>query len=51
MSLWPFNNDKTQKVISTILLVVGIILFFNLENPVAGISLSLFGLVYLLDVV
>lgn len=52
--MWPFKKDKTQKGISILFLIIGLILIFiptnNIPNSfIVGIILAVVGAIYLID--
>ena len=57
--MWPFNNHKTQKVISLILVLIGIIFLtsvpnihiftLNVSGIVIGSIIGFAGLIYFVD--
>lgn len=49
MVLWPFQNNRQQKYPALVVLIIGVISIVSNQYLNAGIILSLFGLVYLLD--
>lgn len=47
--LWPFKNNKVQKVIAAMVLGIGGIIAFNTPYLTYGAALALLGIVYLTD--
>jgi len=60
MALFPFKNNGTQKVISAIVIIIGILLIispttvniwvFNINTFIVGVIVTFFGGLYLIDI-